>query len=230
MIDHVVDALKSAAKRGSFGHAYLFSGGTERERDDLARLAMDLLCKANHVVGGPVRGIEDMRERDRNGLLKALEMAYDETEFKWTYILLAEDATAVPPTIRSRTQHFDLGGRVYLGDAQTAKDALDKAEAHARLAVEQAQAHLRDIQESAAISEAKLRSIYRIDEEMAEFEFAGSGMVVNIYGLPADNAEQIAEAIQWVERTKAQPALTEADIRRIVREELDQGKSDESAA
>ena len=52
------------------------------------------------------------------------------------------------------------------------------------------------------MTEAKLTSIYNVDQELANVEYAGSGINIYVTGLPADNAAAIGAATSYALRYK----------------------------
>lgn len=67
---------------------------------------------------------------------------------------------------------------------------------------------VRDELSNDASTEDTLKRIYAVDQALAETDFKGSGIVVNITGLPMNNAAALGEAVEWVSRTQ----LSVADI------------------
>lgn len=86
---------------------------------------------------------------------------------------------------------------------QAAQDAanLAAAQANAQISQAQAQQQLVAIQTTASKTEATLQSTLAIDQEMASVQFKGTGAVVNIYGLPVNNAAVIGSEVNWQLRT-----------------------------
>lgn len=64
-----------------------------------------------------------------------------------------------------------------------------------------AQGALASVQNSSKVAEAQLQATYTIDQALAKTEFAGTGTVVNIYGVAA-NPAAIGDAMDWVARTQ----------------------------
>jgi hypothetical protein len=79
---------------------------------------------------------------------------------------------------------------------------LANATGQANAAVAAAQQYLQITQETAAQQEAQLGANVSLAQAMARTEFAGTGTVVNIYGIPATNAAAIGGALDWVARTQ----------------------------
>lgn len=83
-----------------------------------------------------------------------------------------------------------------------AQAALNAAQSNAALLVQQAQSQLSAIQNSTSVTEAHLQSIYNITAQLAATQFAGGGTVINLYGVPFDNAAELTNQIDWAQRTK----------------------------
>ena len=62
------------------------------------------------------------------------------------------------------------------------------------------------MQDQANVAEASQQAIVQKLQAEASTQFAGTGAVINIYGLPASNAAAIADAVDWVARTQLQVA------------------------
>ena len=65
----------------------------------------------------------------------------------------------------------------------------------------QAQAQLAKITSSSDVQEATLKALYDVTSAMAAVEFAGSGLIVNQYGLDHGNAQANVSALSWAKRT-----------------------------
>jgi len=94
---------------------------------------------------------------------------------------------------------------VATGEAKTAisnaQQALAQAEGSAKVAIENAELGLRSIEDTAKVAEAKLEGEVAITRERSQVQYAGSGLVVNQYGMnPSDAAGNAAE-LGWLLRT-----------------------------
>jgi Phage tail lysozyme len=87
---------------------------------------------------------------------------------------------------------------------QSATTAFSGITAYFNNMIAMANATLSGAQASAATAEAPISAAQSITQEEASTQFAGTGTTVNIYGLPADNAADIADALSWVARTELQ--------------------------
>ncbi len=86
--------------------------------------------------------------------------------------------------------------------AAEAQGALAKAQGEASVAIASAQQTLQGIQDTAAQTEATLQGQVNITKAEASTQYAGSGLVVNMYGInPADAAANASE-LGWVLRTQ----------------------------
>lgn len=72
----------------------------------------------------------------------------------------------------------------------------------ANVAIANAQDALTQVQGTAEVAEAKATSAQQIAAETAATEFTGTGTVINIYGIPTEDAAGIANEVSWVARAQ----------------------------
>jgi hypothetical protein len=87
-----------------------------------------------------------------------------------------------------------------------AKQQVAIVQGEGQVAIDNAQATLQGVQDSAAVAEANADSAAAIARAQANTQFAGTGTVVNIYGVPVSDAGAIGDAVSWVARTSLQTA------------------------
>lgn len=85
---------------------------------------------------------------------------------------------------------------------ELAAAALKRAESNAALIEAQASRTLADAQNAAKLAETKAQALIAIEEARAQTQYAGSGLVVNQYGLDMNNAQANAAEIAWLSKTK----------------------------
>lgn len=82
-----------------------------------------------------------------------------------------------------------------------ANAALTAQQSSAQQIIANATAGLDAVTNAANQIEAKDNAIYQVAVAQANTQFAGGGTVVNLYGVPADNAAAIGNAVDWAVRT-----------------------------
>lgn len=87
-----------------------------------------------------------------------------------------------------------------------AQQTLATVTGQANYLIATAQQTLTGVQDTATTTEAKLQGQVSITGAEASTQFAGSGTVVNVYGVPVNNAAAIGDAVSWVARTQLQTA------------------------
>lgn len=83
-----------------------------------------------------------------------------------------------------------------------ANSQLTSAQSTGSILIALANAQLAGDQSTAAVLEAKLTSIYNVDQEIANTQFLGTApFTVNLYGINGDNPTAYADAVGWYFRT-----------------------------
>lgn len=99
--------------------------------------------------------------------------------------------------------------------AQTVSDAaqtqiaaanatLSTVQGQANLAIAMAQGTLTGVQNTAALTEAGLQSGVSITQAQAATQFAGSGLVVNMYGIDMQDSTSVVTGLDWLARNTLQ--------------------------
>jgi len=83
-----------------------------------------------------------------------------------------------------------------------AQNTLATAQGQASVATAQAQQSLQAIQDTAAQQEAIIQGEIAVTQAEAQTQYAGSGLVVNLYGLNPSDAQANATELGWLLRTQ----------------------------
>lgn len=85
---------------------------------------------------------------------------------------------------------------------QQASNNLANITGYFNQALAQANENLQGLSDAAAQTEASMQGAASVAQARASTEFAGTGTQINIYGVPQNNATQIASELDWVARTQ----------------------------
>lgn len=117
-------------------------------------------------------------------------------------LALAHTTYSANSAIQAAQQQFDtIQGQANVAIAN-AQQSLATITGQANEAIANATANLSTIQGEAGVAEAQAQAAVSVAQETASTEFTGTGTVVNIYGVPLENATDVGAAFDWLARTQ----------------------------
>ena len=121
-----------------------------------------------------------------------------EGNFALWFAGVQNSVNAITAAAQQQAQAASDAANAQIGAAQQALAAMQGA---ANLAIAGAQGNLTGVQNTAAITEAGLQQGVSVTQAQASTQYAGSGLVVNITGVPLNDASAIASEVGWAMRT-----------------------------
>jgi len=112
---------------------------------------------------------------------------------------VSDAATAAIDAASSSFSQAQATATAMIGQAQ---QTLATVQGEASVAIGTAQQNLQSIEDTASLAEATQQGVVSVLQAESQTEFAGSGLVVNMYGIPLENAAAVGQAMDWLARTQ----------------------------
>lgn len=175
--------------------------GQAQAHADSVTLAQDVATQLAQTAVDLSANAPKAQQDAANAQLKRATAAATLAEANATATLTSAQSSANTLVAQAQAALTEAQGKAALAEG-SAQQALATAQGQANTAIAQATQALQGVQDTAAQQEAALQGEVSITQARASTQFAGSGLTVNLYGIPLDNAAAIGTTMDWFARTQ----------------------------
>lgn len=198
-----LQAQQLTAQAAQLSSQSQFETGAQQRADQAQSQLLSAQAAAINAAGSStVQAIQNQTSEANQAAANALQQAQAAASQQEAQAQAALSQATNAASTSNAQQQANLAAIQNAVSQQAARDAaaLAAAQSNAQISQAQAQQQLAVIQTTAAVTEQKLTSIYNVDQELANVQYAGSGVNVYITGIPVDNASAIGAATSYAIR------------------------------